>query len=153
MNTTEKYLILACGILTILCGLLGYIDLKKPKVITKTETKIETKEVVKYIHDNATVTGATKVTILQNGTQVIQGTNLTIVSTTTVTATSTTHVTDVVKEKFSRTAIMLGAFDSGSFKDYGLNLGLQVDNYEFTVGYGINRKEWDFDVKTTLLAW
>ena len=48
---------------------------------------------------------------------------------------------------------MLGAFDSGSFKDYGLNLGLQVDNYEFTVGYGINRKEWDFDVKTTLLAW
>ena len=147
------------------------------KTVTQQQTKIDTltdsyskvvsqlnKEIAKHVSTTATTiiqykngqvqTQTVTVTILDTSTINSQATKT---STVTVTAKADTQIAEkqiiTEKIKYSRTAIMLGAFDSGMLKDMGLNLGMQVDNYQFTINYGILRKEFGLDVKTTLLAW
>jgi len=178
ITALEKFKGLVLCILVVLFCFVFVSNCLKPKVVTKavTDTK-ETdlwkskytqvvkqlnKEIAKHVNTTITTvyrdnpkTGAEEIAsitkkVIDNSTINSQST-----STSTMTVTEKAKTIETIKTvtKYSRTAIMLGCSDDGLFKDIVPNLGMQVDNYQFTVGYGIIRKEWDFDVKTTLLAW
>jgi len=148
----DKIKEIALPVLIIILGIVVAFHFLFPKVITKTETKVEIREVIRYITSNSTITGATSATLTPGGTAV-SGSNLTITNATTITQHSDTTITDKIKTKYSETAIIAGLEGFGIVKDYGGFINFKTDAYEFGISYAVIRKEFDLRAGMAVLSW
>ena len=125
-----------------------------PKVVTKTETKIEIREVIKYVTSNATVTGATNATILPGGATAVSGANITITATSTITETSTTKSTETIKERYSENNLNLGIAVRGLDQfDIGPSVGGKLSNISFSADYYLIRRDFAFRAGMSIFTW
>ena len=141
----EKIKNYALIILAILAAVLGFIAFKTPKVITR----VEIKEVIKYITSNTAITGATSATIGADGTTAISGSNLTITNTTT----TTIKEKEIVKEKFSENAIFVGVAAVGITQDVAPFIDIKIDNYKFGYSYSVFRREHNISGGVKVISW
>jgi hypothetical protein len=155
----EKYKDWLITFLIITGIILAYFAFKNPKEVIKTVTvtKVETKEVIKYITSNSTITGGTSATITPGGATAVSGANLTITNTTTVTQTSTTTVTIAKKEVeeriYSMNSLTIGAETLGLLKNYGAYVDLKIDVYDFSATYYFKEPEFTARAGIVILQW
>lgn len=142
---TDKAKDTVIGIPILVISILSFILMfRQPKVIKE----VKTVEKRVYVTASATITGATNVTTLANGTATASGTNVTVVCH----STSTTTVTEQTTTKYDYCLVMLGG-RINTAGDYAIDLSAKLSTFVVGLEYAPSRQTWGVRAGIVLFEW